>query len=260
MGELSISIRGLYKNYGEVRALDGIDLDISSGEIFGILGPNGSGKTTLLRIMCSILEPTIGYVSVNGLNAIEKPLRIKEISGYVPETPILNESLTPLEFLTFIGSVRRIELEVLSTRIQSFAEAFEIMDKMDNFIGSLPFGTKQKVAIISALIHDPQVIILDEAMNGLDPRSARILKNLLINYALAGRTIIFSTHVLEVAESVCNRMAIIYRGKIVDVGTFKEMKEKSGSKDAKLEDIFLKMTGDTDLTSIVNSLGETMNH
>ena len=131
---------------------------------------------------------------------------------------------------------------------------------MENFIGSLSFGTKQKVAIISALIHDPQIIILDEAMNGLDPRSARILKNLLINYALAGRTIIFSTHVLEVAESVCNRMAIIYRGKIVDVGTFKEMKEKSGSSDAKLEDIFLKMTGDTDLTSIVNSLGETMNH
>lgn len=254
----SISIRGLYKNYGETRALDGIELDIEPGEVYGILGPNGSGKTTLLRIISSILEPTAGYVNVSGINAIEEPLLVKSRVGYVPETPTLYESLTPVEFLSFIGAVRKIAPGILKERIRRFAEAFEISDNMDNFIGSLSFGTKQKVAIISALIHDPQIIVLDEGMNGLDPRSARILKNLLRDYAGSGRTIIFSTHVLEVAESVCDRMAIIYRGRIVDIGTLKEMRARAGSTDARLEDIFLNMTGDSDLTPVIESLRETM--
>lgn len=259
MTNTSISVKGLYKNYGETRALDGVELEVKSGEIFGILGPNGSGKTTLLRIICSIMEPTAGYVNVNGVNAIDDPLRVKALVGYVPETPTLYESLTPVEFLSFIGAVRKIDPKVLSERISRFAEAFEITDKMDNFIGSLSFGTKQKVAIISAFLHDPEVIVLDEGMNGLDPRSARILKNLLVDYAKAGRTIIFSTHVLEVAENVCNRMAIIYRGKIIDIGTLKEMRERSGSNDARLEDIFLNMTGDSDLGPVIDTLRETMN-
>lgn len=255
----SIQIRGLYKNYGTVRALDGVDLDILPGEIFGILGPNGSGKTTLLRIICSILEPTAGYVNVNGIDAIKNPLRIKSIVGYVPETPTLYESLTPSEFLGFIGAIRKVEPSVLTVRIRRFAMAFEISDKMDTFIGSLSFGTKQKVAIISALIHDPQIIVLDEGMNGLDPRSAKILKNLLVDFAGAGKTIIFSTHVLEVAENVCSRLSIIYKGGIVDTGTLEELRSRSGSSDAHLEDIFLKITGDSNLDSVIDSLRETMN-
>lgn len=258
MSEVSISIKGLYKNYGDTHALNGVDMDIESGEVFGILGPNGSGKTTLLRIICSILEPTAGYINVNGVNAIEEPLEVKSLVGYVPETPTLYESLTPVEFLSFTGAVRKIEPEVLEERIRRFAEAFEITDKLDNFIGSLSFGTKQKVAIISAFIHDPRIIVLDEGMNGLDPRSARILKNLLVDYAKSGRTIIFSTHVLEVAENVCDRLAIIYKGKIVDTGTLSEMRKRSGSSEAKLEDIFLNMTGDSDLGPVINSLRETM--
>lgn len=257
--EGSISIKGLYKNYGETHALSGVELEIEPGQVFGILGPNGSGKTTLLRIICSILEPTAGYVRVDGLNAVEDPIGVKSIVGYVPETPTLYESLTPVEFLSFIGSIRKIEPEILEDRIRRFSEAFEIKDRMDNFIGSLSFGTKQKVAIIAALIHDPQIIVLDEGMNGLDPRSARILKNLLTDYAKAGRTVIFSTHVLEVAQNVCSRLAIIYRGKIVDTGTLEEMKAKSGSTDSNLEDIFLKMTGDSDLGPVIESLKETMN-
>ncbi|MCL4331579.1 MAG: ABC transporter ATP-binding protein [Candidatus Thermoplasmatota archaeon] len=256
MNPPSIVIHNLVKNYGETRALDGVDMEISPGEIFGLLGPNGSGKTTLLRIICSILDYTSGYVRVSGLDVSRDSLEVKRITGYVPETPVLYESLTPTEFLNFIGSVRKIDHETLARRIESFASALEIMDKMNTFIGSLSFGTKQKVAIMAALIHDPEIIILDEGMNGLDPRSAKILKNLLNDYAARGRTIIFSTHVLEVAETVCTRMSIIYRGKIVDTGTLEEMRERSGT--SKLEDIFLNITGEGDLGPVIKSLRETM--
>lgn len=259
MPDSSIVIQDLFKNYGDVRALDGIGLEIPGGQIFGILGPNGSGKTTLLKIITSILEPTSGIVRVNGISATEDPMKIKSIIGYVPETPTLYESLTPVEFLGFVGSIRKIKHEILSERITRFARAFEIEDKMNNFIGSLSFGTKQKVAIMSAFIHDPEIIILDEGMNGLDPRSAKILKNLLLDYVASGRTVIFSTHVLEVAESVCHRMAIIYKGRIVDVGTLRELRESAGEKDAKLEDIFLNVTGDSDLRPVIESLRETLN-
>lgn len=259
MSDNSITIKGLCKNYGEVRALDGIDLEIPGGEIFGILGPNGSGKTTLLKIISSIMEPTSGLVSVNGINVMADPMKVKSIIGYVPETPNLYESLTPIEFLGFVGSIRKIDHEILTERIYRFAKAFEIEDNLNNFIGSLSFGTKQKVAIISAFIHDPDIIILDEGMNGLDPRSAKILKNLLLEYVSSGRTVLFSTHVLEVAESVCHRMAIIYKGRIMDVGTLKELRESAGRHDANLEDIFLKATGDSDLKPVIDSLRETMN-
>ena len=187
MSDNSITIKGLCKNYGEVRALDGIDLEIPGGEIFGILGPNGSGKTTMLKIISSIMEPTSGLVSVNGINVMADPMKVKSIIGYVPETPNLYESLTPIEFLGFVGSIRKIDHEILTERIYRFARAFEIEDNLNNFIGSLSFGTKQKVAIISAFIHDPEIVILDEGMNGLDPRSAKILKNLLLEYVSSGR-------------------------------------------------------------------------
>ena len=259
MSDNSITIRGLCKKYGEVRALDGIDLEIPGGEIFGILGPNGSGKTTMLKIISSIMEPTSGLVSVNGINVVADPMKVKSIIGYVPETPNLYESLTPIEFLGFVGSIRKIDHEILTERIYRFARAFEIEDNLNNFIGSLSFGTKQKVAIISAFIHDPEIVILDEGMNGLDPRSAKILKNLLLEYVSSGRTVLFSTHVLEVAESVCHRMAIIYKGRIMDVGTLKELRESAGRHDANLEDIFLKATGDSDLKPVIDSLRETMN-
>ena len=259
MSENSIMIQDLYKNYGEVRALDGVGLEIPGGQIFGILGPNGSGKTTLLKIITSILDPTSGIVRVNGISAKDDPMKIKSIIGYVPETPTLYESLTPVEFLGFVGSIRKINHDKLTERIYRFARAFEIEDKMNDFIGSLSFGTKQKVAIISSFLHDPEVIILDEGMNGLDPRSAKILKNLLLDYVASGRTVIFSTHVLEVAESVCHRMAIIYKGRIVDVGTLRELRESAGAKDANLEDIFLNVTGDSDLRPVIESLRETLN-
>lgn len=254
----NIEVQGLYKKYGDITALNGVNLSITSGEIYGILGPNGSGKTTLLRIIGSLLDPTAGYVSVYGLNPAKDGETIKAKVGYVPETPVLYESLTPSEYFSFIGSVREIDSETLKKRVSNFVEAFGINDYMNDFIGSLSFGTKQKVAIISAFLHDPEIIIMDEGMNGLDPRTARILKDLLLNFANEGKTVIFSTHVMEVAESVCHTISILYNGNIAGTGTLKELRDSAGSDETKLEDIFLKLTGDEDLSPIINSLRESL--
>lgn len=256
MDRPSILVQNLFKNYGKVRALDGVDLKINSGETFGLLGPNGSGKTTLLKILCSVMDYTSGNVKISGLDVVKDSMQIRKIIGYVPETPVLYESLTAAEYLDFIGGIRKINHETIEKKKDRFARAFEIEDKMDAFIGSLSFGTKQKVAIIASLLHDPPLIIMDEAMNGLDPRSARILKDLLSEYASRGHTIIFSTHILEAAESVCSRLAIIYRGRIVDSGTSGELKARSGGRE--LEDIFLEAIKSTDLKMVINSLKVTI--
>jgi ABC-2 type transport system ATP-binding protein len=254
--ELSIVVRSLFKSYGDVKALNGVDLEIEKGEIFGILGPNGSGKTTLLRILCSLLDYNSGYVNVSGKKVESNSFELKKTIGYVPETPVLYESLTPMEYLSFIGGVRRIKSDVLRRRIEGFASAFELGDLMNSLIGSLSFGTKQKVGIIGALLHDPSLIILDEAMNGLDPGSSRVLKDLLADYADQGKTIIFSTHILEVAEGVCTRLAIIYKGRIIDSGTPEEFRTRSGGK--RFEDIFLEETGRRDLKMVVRAIRDSM--
>ncbi len=256
MKELSIVVRSLFKSYGDVKALNGVDLEIEKGEIFGILGPNGSGKTTLLRILCSLLDYNSGYVNVSGKKVESNSFELKKTIGYVPETPVLYESLTPMEYLSFIGGVRRIKSDVLRRRIEGFSTAFELGDLMNSLIGSLSFGTKQKVGIIGALLHDPSLIILDEAMNGLDPGSSRVLKDLLADYADQGKTIIFSTHILEVAEGVCTRLAIIYKGRIIDSGTPEEFRIRSGGK--RFEDIFLEETGRRDLKMVVRSIRDSM--
>lgn len=253
-----IEVKDLFKNYGDISALKGVSLSISAGQIYGILGPNGSGKTTLLRIIGALLEPSSGYISVNGLSASRDKEKIKSLIGYVPETPILYESLTPSEYFAFVGSVREIEGQTLKNRVVNFVDAFGINDYMNDFIGSLSFGTKQKVAIISAFLHDPEIIIMDEGMNGLDPRTAKILKDLLLNFAAEGKTVIFSTHVMEVAESVCHTISILYNGNIAGTGTLKELRQSAGSSDSKLEDIFLKLTGNEDLSPIINSLRESL--
>ncbi len=255
---VSVSIRDLSKRYGTNTALSGIDLDIGAGQVFGILGPNGSGKTTILRIICSILSQTSGKVSVLGYDTILSRNEVKKRIGYVPETPLLYESLTPSEYFSFVASVRKMDQRTLADRVNNFAEAFGIDGFVNDLIGSLSFGTKQKVAIIGALLHDPEIIVLDEGMNGLDPRSAKILKDLLVDLAARGKTVIFSTHILEVAESVCDRIAILYQGTIVSVGTMKELRESSGNSETNLEDIFLKLTGNENIQEIVSSLKESL--
>ncbi|MGC8608372.1 MAG: ABC transporter ATP-binding protein [Thermoplasmata archaeon] len=249
-----IKIDNITKYYGETLALDDVSLSVNAGSIYGILGPNGSGKTTLMKIIVSMLDPTSGFVSVCDYDPKKDSEELKKIIGYIPESPMLYESLTPSEFISFIGSIRNIDSETLKKRSETLAKAFEITSHMDEFIGSLSFGTKQKIAIISAILHDPKILIVDEGMNGLDPRSARIFKDLMINMKSSGKIVIFSTHIMEIAENICDSVAILYHGKIVANGTMDEIKNENRTKNENLEDIFLKLTDSGDISNIVKTL------
>ena len=251
-----IELVNITKAYSDKIALSGINLQVEQGQIYGILGPNGSGKTTMLKLISSIIKPTSGYIRVLGHDTVTENNVVKSITGYVPETPALYESMSIWEYLRFIASVRKVPTGQYEKRATEFLKAFELDETSSDYIGNLSFGTRQKVAIIAALIHDPQVIVLDEAMNGLDPRSSKILKDLLARIAERGKIIIFSTHIMEVAQRLCTRLSILYAGKIVDSGTFGELEKKHS--EGNLEDIFLKVTGSEDLDPTVNSLAESM--
>lgn len=250
-----IIVEDLVKSFGPTTAVREISFSVNDGEIYGLLGPNGSGKSTTMKIVAGIIPPTSGKVTVNGIDVSTNPLKVKEITGYIPETPALYESLTPMEFFSFVGSIRRVPRNELEERVEKLSRAFGIDSFLGELIGTLSFGTKQKVSIISALLHDPEVLVLDEAVNGLDPKSARILKELLLDFKKRGRSILFSTHVLEVAEALCDRIGIIYRGEIVAEGTPKELKEFT--KEESLEEVFLKLTeGKGEVEGIVKALRE----
>lgn len=252
-----IEVENLVKMYGNKVVINGISFKVENGEIYGLLGPNGSGKSTTLKILAGILPPTSGKVLVDGIDVARNNLKVKEIVGFVPESPALYESMTPAELFTLIGSIRKIDGDVLQRRVASFVEAFDIEKYMNQFIGTLSFGTKQKVSIISALLHDPRVLIMDESMNGLDPKSARILRELLLKFKDDGKSIIFSTHVLPLAEMLCDRIGLIYQGNIVAEGTMEELREKA--QEENLEDIFLKLTeSKEEMLSVINALQEVL--
>jgi ABC-2 type transport system ATP-binding protein len=246
---VGITIDSLSKFYGQKKVLSDFSIQIDDGEIFGILGPNGSGKTTLMKIMAGISQFDSGRVIINGIDAKNDQIEVRKIVGYVPETPYLYESLTPFEYFGFVGSIREVPPDLIRKRAIDLSKAFGLDEYSDQFIGSLSFGTKQKVSIIAALIHSPKILILDESINGLDPQSARIFRDLLVSLVDEGRTVVFSTHILEIAESVCERIAILKEGRIVSEGKTKEiLKEKS------LEDIFIELTSTEDLKSLVDAL------
>ncbi|ASJ07899.1 3-dehydroquinate dehydratase [Thermococcus siculi] len=252
-----IEVENLVKRFGSTVAVNGITFTVGDGEIYGLLGPNGSGKSTTMKILAGILTPTSGRVVVGGVDVSSNPLRVKELTGYVPETPVLYESLTPLEFFNFVGSVRRIPSEKLQERVDALVRAFGIEKYLGEMIGSLSFGTKQKVSLIAAMLHDPDVLILDEAMNGLDPKSARILRELLLQFRAEGKSVVFSTHVLALAEMICDRVGVIYNGEIIAEGTVEQLKEFAHEES--LEDVFLKLTeSQEEVAGIVRALKEAL--
>jgi ABC-2 type transport system ATP-binding protein len=234
-----IEIRELHKTYGNKIALNNLSITVND-EVYGLLGPNGSGKTTLMKILVGILKPTKGKALVEGVDVSKNPLKAKEIIGYVPETPILYESLTPNELFDFVGKIRNIPKRELEEKVNSYIKAFGIESYIEQFIGTLSLGTQQKVSIISALLHNPSVLILDEAMNGLDVKTARIFRELLFEFKKEGKSIIFSTHVLPLAEIICDRVGVIYQGKLIAEGSVEELKERAHERN--LEDVFLKLT------------------
>ncbi|MCL4447963.1 MAG: ABC transporter ATP-binding protein [Candidatus Thermoplasmatota archaeon] len=250
---MSIKVQSLSKFYGDKEVLSDFSIEIKSGEIYGILGPNGSGKTTLLKIMAGISQFDSGSVTVEGIDARKDQIAIRKIVGYVPETPYLYESLTPYEYFSFVGSIREIPKDVAQRRADDLTKAFGMEEYNDQFIGSLSFGTRQKVSIIASLIHAPKILILDESINGLDPQSAKIFRDLLASLAQDGMTVVFSTHILEIAENVCEEITIMKSGKIVAEGRTSEL-----LKERNLEDVFMDLTSTEDITSVVSALRGTL--
>jgi ABC-2 type transport system ATP-binding protein len=237
-----IELKSLTKNYGSFTAVDSIDLRVPDGELFGFLGPNGAGKTTTLRMIAGILQPTSGTIHLAGIDLDKDPLAAKSKLGFIPDRPFIYEKLTGAEFLRFVAGLYGQDGVKVEHRGRELMALFDLEDWADELVESYSHGMRQKLIISSAFIHRPQVIVVDEPMVGLDPKATRILKDLFREYVRRGNTIMMSTHTLEVAENLCDRIAIIQSGRIRAVGTIAELRaEAMGSG---LEEIFLKLTGE----------------
>lgn len=240
-----IKIENVTKCYGDKIAVDSLELNIQKGEIFGFLGPNGAGKTTTINMITGVLEPDKGSISINGINIVKDDIAAKQQFGFVPDSPDLFLRLTGYEYLDFMGAVYNVDPDILQNRMIDITSIFGIFDDLGDRIQSYSHGMRQKIIIAGALIHEPKVWILDEPMTGLDPKSSHHLKEMMREHVVKGNTVLFSTHVLEVAEKICDRVAIINKGKILFCGTINEMKrEFSGNKS--LESMFLELTDEAD--------------
>jgi len=250
----SVELKDVAKRYGEISAVDNVDLSVKPGEIFGLLGPNGSGKSTTLKMLLGLVQPDMGSVEVLGINVEKDPIAVKRQVGYVPESPRLYEFLTGIEYLDFIGDIYGVRTEEKRERINEYLKALELKGREGDMISSYSEGMKQKVALISAFIHRPRLLILDEPLSGLDPRSARIVKDLLHELKAQGVTTLMSTHILEIAQALCGRIAIMYQGRLLALGTMDELRQRASMPGSDLEDIFLKLTGTGDIKAVVEEL------
>lgn len=252
-----LTLEGLSVAYGERTAVHALSLEVRPGEIYGLLGSNGAGKTSTIKAIVGLVRPVAGEIRVFGLDALRDALAAKTRIGYVPETSMLYEALTPREFLEFVASVRQMDGATATRRMQSYAEAFRLESELEEPIATLSNGTRQKVLIIAALLHAPPLLVLDEPLNSLDPRSVRIMKDVLLRYvASGGHGVLFSTHTMEVAEQLCHRVGILDRGELRGEGTLAALRERVAAGDASLEEIFLRLTEeDVGVQAAVDSLG-----
>jgi len=228
-------------NKGRVKAVDDLTLTVKSGEIFGFLGPNGAGKTTTIKMIVGLLRPDAGTITVDGLDTDRDSLKVKAITTYVPDYPNVYERLTGLEFLNFIGDVYGVPRAERLDRIGKWLDVFELASAVANPIQSYSHGMKQKIVLTAALLPDPRVMVLDEPLVGLDPRAAHALKELMREHCDRGRTLFFSTHIMEVAEKLCDRIGIIAKGRLIACGTMEELRRLDRT-EASLESIFLELT------------------
>lgn len=231
-----LHIENITKRYGDKAAVDHLTLSIAPGEICGFIGHNGAGKTTTIKICCGILQPDEGRVLVNGTCVQDDPIACKRIIAYIPDNPDLYEYMSGIQYLNFIADIFAVPKAEREARIRRYADAFELTGDLAQPVSTYSHGMKQKLAIISALLHDPKLIIMDEPFVGLDPKAAHLLKQLMREHCDKGGAIFFSTHVLEVAEKLCDRVAIIRGGKLVTAGTMEEVRG-----DSSLEDVFLEL-------------------
>lgn len=233
-----LTIEHLTKCYGgDVKAVDDLNLSVMPGDIYGFIGHNGAGKTTTLRAVAGILSFDSGTIRVNGKSIEKDPIACKREMAYIPDNPDLYEHLTGIQYLNFVADIYGVSAETRDERIKKYADAFEMTPRLNDLIGSCSHGMKQKIAVISALIHDPKLLLLDEPFVGLDPKAAHTLKGFMTELCASGSAIFFSTHVLEVAEKICNKIAIIKNGRLIAAG---EMDKVKG--DHSLETLFLELT------------------
>ena len=243
-----IELENVTKKFGDFTAVDNINLKIKSGEFFGFLGPNGAGKTTTIKMITGLYSPTSGKIKICGIDIQQNPIEAKMNIGYIPDEPFLYDKLTGLEYLYFCGGLYKIDKNFLRDRIEELIETFELREWINKLTEKYSRGMRQRIAIASALIHNPRVIVIDEPIVGLDPKSAMIVKNILRWRANNGTTIFMSTHLLSIAEELCDRIAIIKNGKIIfesDISILKDYKTKH---DGKLEEIFIELTREENST------------
>ncbi|HEX9973025.1 MAG TPA: ABC transporter ATP-binding protein [bacterium] len=243
----------LTKKYDALIAVDDLNLQIGE-ELFVFLGPNGAGKTTTIKMMTGLLRPTSGAVRIEGFDLLEQPIEAKKLFGLVPDTPVLYDKLSLKEFLQFIANLYEVDRPTFQRRFTNLIDLFDLESRADDLIQDFSHGMRQKAILAAALIHDPKVLFLDEPTVGLDPKSARNLKDLLRGLVKKGTTVFMSTHILEIAEVMCDRVAIIDKGKIVACGTMEELRIQSRQKDQSLEEIFLALTGGSEYDEVLKYL------
>ena len=236
-----IEIKHVTKTFGTKKAVDDLDLTIPSGEIIGFIGPNGAGKTTTIKMMTGVLNPDEGDILINGKSIQKEPLEAKRQFGLVPDSPDMFLRLKGIEYLNFMGDIYEVDTQVRQQRIEALAETFEMKEALNDKILSYSHGMRQKIIIMGVLINEPEVWILDEPMTGLDPQSSFRLKQMMKEHAAKGKTVFFSTHVLEVAEKLCDKIAIIAHGKMIYFGTLEDLRAQHGENQS-LEELFLEVT------------------
>jgi ABC-2 type transport system ATP-binding protein len=240
----ALEVRGLTKLFSGKTAVDQLDLVVRPGELYALLGPNGAGKTTTLRMVSGLLKPDAGAISVFGVDALADPAAAKRMIAWLPDEPMLYDKLTPLEYLDFVAGLWAVPGKIARERAEELLKSFELWDQRSQRCEGFSRGMKQKAALAGALIHDPKLLILDEPLTGLDASVARLVKDLLQERVRAGGTVILTTHILEVAERLADRIGVIARGRQLAEGTLSELRQRAGAAQSTLEDVFLTLIGE----------------
>ena len=238
-----LNVRGLSKSFGRP-AVIALDLSIAPGEIYALLGPNGAGKTTTLRMVCGLLAPDAGSIEIAGIDALAEPARAKQVTAWLPDEPLLYDRLSPLEYLEFVAGLWQVPAELARGRAQSLLTELGLWPHRGELCEGFSRGMRQKTALAGALLHDPELLIMDEPLSGLDAAASRQVKDLLRARVVSGRTVVLTTHVLEVAERLADRIGILSSGRMVAEGTFGELREQAGRGEGTLEDVFLHLTAE----------------
>jgi len=255
-----ISVKGISKSFNNVHAVDGLSFDVRKGEVFGLLGPNGAGKTTTIKLILGLLDRDEGDISVLGMDPTKDAVEIKRRIGYISEEPLIYKSLTPRELFNFIASLRNLKGDQVANRLAQYLESLDCAEYYDRLIATLSHGNKQKMQIIAAFLHDPDIVIMDEPITGLDAKSIRVVKEMMELHTKRGGAILFCTHVMEVAQGLCDRIGIVNKGRMVAEGTMEELRSQADrDHGASLEEVFLTLTdADESVNQIIENLRKSI--